>query len=78
MKRNFVKLALVLAFVAGLCSIVTAAEIITADDIKQKVVPKEILVRTADNIIVLVDTSSSMAPVSKHMFWWTKPARWRR
>lgn len=66
MKKKFGKLALVLALVAGLSGLATAAEIITADDIKQKVVPKEILLKTADNVIVLVDTSSSMAAVSKH------------
>ncbi|MRR32766.1 VWA domain-containing protein, partial [bacterium] len=37
------------------------AEIIYQDDITQNVVTKDVLVRTADNVIVLVDASSSMA-----------------
>jgi OOP family OmpA-OmpF porin len=44
----------------------SAAEIITAEDIKEQIVTKEVLVKTADNVIVLVDTSSSMAAVSKN------------
>ncbi|MEE4604462.1 MAG: hypothetical protein V2J65_24485, partial [Desulfobacteraceae bacterium] len=46
-----------LLFTAG--GIVQAGEIIYADDIKQNVVTKEVLVRAADNVIVLVDSSSS-------------------
>jgi OOP family OmpA-OmpF porin len=37
-----------------------AAEIIYQDDITQNVVTKDVLVRTADNVIILVDASSSM------------------
>ena len=37
-----------------------AAEIIYEDDIVQNIVTKDVLVRTADNVIVLVDASSSM------------------
>ncbi|MCK7471247.1 MAG: VWA domain-containing protein [Desulfomicrobium escambiense] len=37
-----------------------AAEIIYQEDIIQNVVTKDVLVRTADNVIVLVDASSSM------------------
>ena len=37
-----------------------AAEIIYQEDIAQNVVTKDVLVRTADNVIVLVDASSSM------------------
>jgi OOP family OmpA-OmpF porin len=48
--------------VTGLAS---AAEVITAQDIQENIVTKEVLVRTADNVIVLVDTSSSMAFPSK-------------
>ncbi len=36
---------------------VQAGEIIYADDIRENVITKEVLVRTADNVIVLVDTS---------------------
>jgi hypothetical protein len=39
---------------------VNAAEIIYQDDIVTNVVTKDVLVRTADNVIVLVDASSSM------------------
>ncbi|UCE55027.1 MAG: OmpA family protein [Desulfobacterales bacterium] len=44
---------------------VQAGEIIYADDIRENVINKEVLVRTADNVIVLVDTSSSMAATNK-------------
>ena len=43
-----------------------AGEIIFADDIKQNVVTKEVLVRAADNVIVLVDSSSSMGETDKN------------
>ena len=49
----------ILVFAAG--TAVQAGEIIYADDIVQNVVPKEVLVKTADNVIVLVDSSSSMS-----------------
>jgi OOP family OmpA-OmpF porin len=45
---------------------VQAGEIIFADDIKQNVVTKEVLVRAADNVIVLVDSSSSMGETDKN------------
>jgi OOP family OmpA-OmpF porin len=44
---------------------VQAGEIIYADDIREHVITKEVLVRTGDNVIVLVDTSSSMASTNK-------------
>jgi len=47
--------------VLGLNVPVNAAEIIYQEDIIQNVVTKDVLVRTADNVIVLVDASSSMA-----------------
>jgi Mg-chelatase subunit ChlD len=34
-------------------------------DVQNKVVPKEKLVKTADNVIMLVDTSDSMAALNK-------------
>lgn len=46
--------------VLGLNAPGNAAEIIYQDDIVQNVVTKDVLVRTADNVIVLVDASSSM------------------
>mgnify|MGYP003574799174 CR=1 FL=1 len=67
MNKNFLNTILLTATmllcVGGWAS---AAEIITAEDIKEEIVTKEVLVKTADNVIVLVDTSSSMAPVSKN------------
>jgi OOP family OmpA-OmpF porin len=53
--------ALVSLAVLGFNATGNAAEIIYQDDIIQNVVTKDVLVRTADNVIVLVDASSSMA-----------------
>ncbi|MGD9078766.1 MAG: OmpA family protein [Desulfobacterales bacterium] len=44
---------------------VQAGEIIYIDDIREKIVANEVLVRTADNVIVLVDSSSSMSALNK-------------
>lgn len=52
--------ALVSLLVLGLNVPVKAAEIIYQQDIVENVVTKDVLVRTADNVIVLVDASSSM------------------
>jgi OOP family OmpA-OmpF porin len=52
-----------LVFFGG--SAVQAGEIIYSDDVRDNVVTKEVLARTADNIVVLVDTSSSMAATNK-------------
>jgi OmpA-OmpF porin, OOP family len=52
--------ALVSLAVLGLNAPVNAAEIIYQDDIVTNVVTKDVLVRTADNVIILVDASSSM------------------
>jgi len=52
--------ALVSLAVLGLNVPVNAAEIIYQDDIVTNVVTKDVLVRTADNVIILVDASSSM------------------
>jgi len=60
-KSNFGFLfALVSLAVLGFNVSANAAEIIYQDDIVQNVVTKDVLVRTADNVIVLVDASSSM------------------
>ena len=53
-------MALVSLLVLGLNVPGNAAEIIYQDDIVQNVVSKDVLVRTADNVIVLLDASSSM------------------
>jgi len=52
--------ALIAAAVLGLNTAGITAEIIYQDDIVTNVVTKDVLVRTADNVIVLVDASSSM------------------
>lgn len=52
--------ALIAASVLGLSNTGITAEIIYQDDIVTNVVTKDVLVRTADNVIVLVDASSSM------------------
>jgi OmpA-OmpF porin, OOP family len=53
--------ALVSLTLLGLSVPVNAAEIIYREDVVQNVVPVDVLVRTADNVIVLVDASGSMA-----------------
>ena len=52
--------ALAALAILGLGQRGNAAEIIYQEDIAQNVVTKDVLVRTADNVIVLVDASSSM------------------
>jgi OmpA-OmpF porin, OOP family len=62
-----------LSWLVGLVSLVVmglnvpgnAAEIIYQDDIVTNVVTKDVLVRTADNVIILLDASSSMDFTSK-------------
>jgi OOP family OmpA-OmpF porin len=67
MHKRLVILTLVMLgiFVFAAGSSVQAGEIIFSDDIRDKVISKEVLVRTADNVIVLVDTSSSMSAQNK-------------
>ena len=57
----FMFVILVFTFGGG----VQAGEIIYTDDIRENVVDKEVLVKTADNVIVMVDSSSSMAAINK-------------
>ena len=60
MKRVF---EIVGSLIIGLLVLVPGAsafEIITAEDIKQNIITQEVLVRTADNFVVLVDASGSM------------------
>ena len=52
--------ALVSLVVMGLNVPGNAAEIIYQDDIVTNVVTKDVLARTGDNVIILVDASSSM------------------
>jgi len=60
-KSNLGFLFVLVSFAAlGFNVAANAAEIIYEDDIIEKVVTKDVLVRTADNVIVLVDASKSM------------------
>jgi OOP family OmpA-OmpF porin len=62
MKRGRLSLVVALFSLAflGFSATGNASEIIYQEDIIQNVVTKDVLVRTADNVIVLVDASSSM------------------
>ncbi len=53
-------MALVLMAVLGLNVPGYTAEIVYEEDIVQNIVPKDTLVRTADNVIVMMDASASM------------------
>jgi len=65
-KNSFgLTLAVLAVLVLAFGSTAPAGEIIFAEDIKQNVVTKEVLVRAADNVIVLVDSSSSMGETDK-------------
>ena len=57
----FMLVILVFTFGSG----IQAGEIVYTDDIRENVVDKEVLVKTADNVIVMVDSSSSMAAINK-------------
>jgi OOP family OmpA-OmpF porin len=67
MHRNSIKLTAVLSMILVLTFVgmVQAGEIIYKNDIRENVVPKEVLVKTADNVIVMVDSSASMAAENK-------------
>ncbi len=58
--KSFWALALIALFFVGFCAAANAAEIIYQEDITQNLVTKDLLLRTADNAIVLMDASSSM------------------
>jgi OOP family OmpA-OmpF porin len=65
-KKSFgLTLAVLAIMVFAIGNGVQAGEIIFADDLKQNTVTKEVLVRAADNVIVLVDSSSSMGETNK-------------
>ena len=65
-KNSFgLTLAVLAVLVLAFGSTAQAGEIIYADDIKQNIVTKEVLVKAADNVIVLVDSSSSMGETNK-------------
>ncbi len=66
-KKSFVlALAVLASLLFAIGSAVQAGEIIFADDIKQNPVTKQVLVKAADNVIVLVDSSSSMGETDKN------------
>ena len=53
----------ILVFAFG--SAAQAGEIIFVEDINQNIITKQVLVRAADNVIVMVDSSSSMGEIDK-------------
>ena len=60
-KSIFFQLVVIIAAVSILSvTQISAFEIITAEDFKQNLITKDILIRTADNFIVLYDASGSM------------------
>ncbi len=59
-KSSVFRMVIAIMLVGLFASTLPAAEIITEQDIVQKVVAKEDLIRTADNFIILFDSSSSM------------------
>jgi len=65
-KNSFgLTLAILASLVFAVGSAVQAGEIIYAEDIQQNPVTKQVLVKAADNVIVLVDSSSSMGETNK-------------
>lgn len=59
--KSIVRIMLLGMILPGLMAIQAGAfEIITKEDIVQKTVPKEDFIKTADNFIILMDTSQSM------------------
>jgi OOP family OmpA-OmpF porin len=63
MRKSFLIATLVgtLILTGALISNVAAFEILTEEDLKMEVVKKEYFIKTADNFIIMFDTSSSMA-----------------
>lgn len=62
-KITVLPLALGIMLIGFFASTLPAAEIITETDIVEKVVKKEDFIRTADNFIILFDSSSSMKEI---------------
>ena len=63
MKKNLILQLFVIIVSVAIFTVtqVFAFEIITAEDFKKEIITKDILIKTADNFIVLVDASGSMA-----------------
>ena len=59
-KSKVLPVAIGIMLIGLLASTLPAAEIITETDIVEKVVQKEDFIKTADNFIILFDSSSSM------------------
>jgi hypothetical protein len=62
MKKNLILQLLVIIVSVAIFTVtqVFAFEIITAEDFKKEIITKDILIKTADNFIVLFDSSKSM------------------
>ena len=63
MKKNLILqlFVIIVSVVIVTVTQVSAFEIITVEDFKKEIITKDILIKTADNFIVLVDASGSMA-----------------
>jgi len=63
MKKSIIVQLIVIIAAVSIFTVtqVSAFEIITAEDFKQNIITKDILIRTTDNFIVLFDASGSMA-----------------
>jgi OOP family OmpA-OmpF porin len=64
LSKSTLALLAILVFAAG--NAVQAGEIIYAEDIQQNPITKQVLVKAADNVILLVDSSSSMGETDKN------------
>ena len=60
-KSSFLKLVMAMTAVLFCTTAASAFEIITADDIRQNIITRDMLIATADNFIILYDASGSMA-----------------
>ena len=61
MRKHFYKLLLTIVMALMMAGPAGAFEIITADDIQQNIITRDMLIATADNFIILYDASGSMA-----------------
>ena len=77
-KTVLLTLVMLVALVFTVGGGVQAGEIIYVDDIRENVITKEVLVRTADNVIVLVDTSSSLAAINKTKLTISLTTNWKK
>ena len=58
-------LVMLVILIFAFSTAVQAGEIIYKNDIADRVVPKEVIVKTGENVIVMVDSSESMAAENK-------------